>query len=863
MAENISIPKISADQETDYTELRNEGITLLQRLAGDVWTDYNEHDPGVTILEELCYLLTELYERTEIPIANILTQKNGILPAKENALFSAADIFHNNPLTPNDYRKVIIDQVSEVNNAWVIPFYLGQGASQTLGISGIYNVIIDLQEGISKTDQIKIRKIENEIKQVLNAKRNVGEMFSEISFLDQSQLTISCSIYMAGYVDGEATLANILFAIENYLKPGITFYNYDEMVEMGIATEDIFEGPKLDHGFIVDSTLTNRVSVIYVDSILKMISQVQGVNGVIGLHLYDAEGNDKPGKYVVPVNQAVFLQVIKSLENIKIYKQNVLYPYNSNLVISNYNELKSNSKRPGKFKLLANKLNIEIPQGVYSDPARYFSLQNDFPVIYGIGKTSRLSKNTADTRKAQALQLKTYLLYYEQVLADFMEQLANTNKLFSVEKQDRSFFYQPIYSVPDVSPLLKGFSGSPAEIYDTTKGDVYATDCKTFKQNQNEYITGLENIYRETDDFAIRRNSFLDHLLARFNYTLLAFSTSYTNPLIKNFTFDSITVKEHLLKNMCEITASRGSMASYTSKENGESITHTSGLEKNLRIMSGIRHNELKNIQVNNYNILSASVSDQKKILLNLDKEGQVHINIRHENFHELLEAGMFLENYRIEQHDHESVISLEINNEMHKVYAIPHEHSGTPQEIIKELVNDFLKMYLQYENFFVIEHILLKPATNEKVFTWIDQSSNKIPSPAPAEYTMLETSLDDAFVLYNKDKVHNVKPDPLIVVDKNDYYVSQYFYSARVSFILPESSATIKGKPFQDYFNYLVVSNFPAHIRVEIFWLKNEEYGQFIKLYENYVENTDLAKEQMTDYLLKQLVYEGMKIKK
>ncbi len=37
----------------DYAWLKAEGLKLVQQLAGDIWTDYNEHDPGVTTLEQL------------------------------------------------------------------------------------------------------------------------------------------------------------------------------------------------------------------------------------------------------------------------------------------------------------------------------------------------------------------------------------------------------------------------------------------------------------------------------------------------------------------------------------------------------------------------------------------------------------------------------------------------------------------------------------------------------------------------------------------------------------------------------------------------------------------------------------------
>ena len=44
----------------DYAFLRAEGIRYLERLASQQWTDFNAHDPGITILEQFCYALTDL-----------------------------------------------------------------------------------------------------------------------------------------------------------------------------------------------------------------------------------------------------------------------------------------------------------------------------------------------------------------------------------------------------------------------------------------------------------------------------------------------------------------------------------------------------------------------------------------------------------------------------------------------------------------------------------------------------------------------------------------------------------------------------------------------------------------------------------
>jgi hypothetical protein len=58
------------------------------------------------------------------------------------------------------------------------------------------------------------------------------------------------------------------------------------------------------------------------------------------------------------------------------------------------------------------------------DPGRLF------PLTYGIGAAG-LPQSAAPARRALAKQLKAYLMFYDQLLANQFAQLANVGKLFS------------------------------------------------------------------------------------------------------------------------------------------------------------------------------------------------------------------------------------------------------------------------------------------------------------------------------------------------------------------------------------------------------------------------------------------------
>jgi hypothetical protein len=96
----------------DYYHLRKEGIGYIEQMGSRQWTDYNTHDPGITILEALCYAITDLAYRTGRDIKDMLTPESpstGKNPFPDQPFFTAREILTVNPWTPNDFRRILID----------------------------------------------------------------------------------------------------------------------------------------------------------------------------------------------------------------------------------------------------------------------------------------------------------------------------------------------------------------------------------------------------------------------------------------------------------------------------------------------------------------------------------------------------------------------------------------------------------------------------------------------------------------------------------------------------------------------------------------------------------------------------------
>jgi hypothetical protein len=870
MDEPLTIQKIETDQDTDFESLYKSGIRKLQQLSGNTWTDYNEHDPGVTILENLCYALTELYSRTEIPIQDLLTRKNGKFAANENALYGAGDILVNAPLTPGDYTKIIVDRIKEVKNAWIIPYYGSNPETHdNIGITGMYKVLIDLKDDIPVNEYTQ-KKVLDDATQLLENNRMLTELFPLIKILDPISLYVSFNLYLNESVKPEETLALILFNLVNFMKPDIQSFSYDEMTAFGYTADQIFEGPKLRNGFIPDTQLTEKPAIIYTDVLLKLIIEVPGVMSASSVSLNPAAPpfplqnpvpnerlqkrykafahttNKEPqGTYPVLEDESILLNLPQSLDTIKIFVKQAPCYYNKNLVISLYNQLRSKKKANGSFIFHPEEENSERSVGRYVNPAAYYSMQNEFPAIYGIGK-EKLGKRITEERKAQALQLKSYLLFFEQILADFMVQMDSIDDLFSIKKQERTYFFQPLYSVPDAPALLKGFNGDPDNVYNSEGGTTYLNDCNNFKANEeNEYIVGLKNLYEKTDPFTTRRNSFLDHLLARFNFEIHP-SPTIADSVYNETAMTEMEIKQEILNNIIEITSFRGHVAPIDSTTGAESEYHKS-LGIFLHALSGIKYGNPERVLSGTYAILHPVLHTDNLTIFIQENPTRVNVNYTYKNFLNVIRAGIFSSNYETEAGEHEQTLYLTAGTSKFQLFKFAKgqtEDTTTAINLIAAFTKDFLSIFLSYENIYLIEHILLKPLNTEEKFVCINYPK-EIPSAEPMTY--------DA--LMQQPYQQGQHQDPAVWTVMDEVCIHQDFYSSRISIVIPLSAIgkLQADKAYINYFNSLMVNNLPAHIYLDVLWLEEAPYTEFIDLYLNFVTDKLDAKEKLSLFFIRQ----------
>ena len=100
-----------------YQELQEKTLERLQELSGDVWTDYNIHDPGVTISDNMNYALFELQYKLELPFRSFLGPNSSEYASK--GILPAETIFAQSIVTPEDYEQLFLDNIQNLESCSV------------------------------------------------------------------------------------------------------------------------------------------------------------------------------------------------------------------------------------------------------------------------------------------------------------------------------------------------------------------------------------------------------------------------------------------------------------------------------------------------------------------------------------------------------------------------------------------------------------------------------------------------------------------------------------------------------------------------------------------------------------------------
>jgi len=623
--------------------------------------------------------------------------------------------------------------------------------------------------------------------QVLHDHRNLAEDYCTVKAIEVEDIAICADMEVEPSADIEAILAEAYYRIDQYMSPDIKFYSLQQLLDAGKPVDEIFEGPALSNGFIDNDELAEASlrTMLYTSDVINLVMDIPGVKSIKNFVFarYDDSGyitETEPWSMSVSFNHQPRLYVEGT--KVLVFKNGLPFLADANELSDTLQVVKGRHTQP-KFSVLEN--DLPVPHGNYYDLQSYFAVQNSLPLTYGTG-VDGLSDSATDLRKAQAKQLKAYLLFFEQLLVNYLSQLANIKELFAIDNTVTQTYFSRLLQAGEVEGLSNLYNGIDA--------------------------AGLQSLIENSDTFLDRRNRFLDHMLARFaenfnDYALMLYSYTEDKDIAAGQLIEN---KISFLQQFPELSRDRARSFNYKAPAMVCNSENVAGLVKRIRLLLGYGKPYSGYAELYEEKDLDGKLYERRWRLIDENKKIYLSASTRYVDddlavaeqkaWKELDNVFLYItdpNHYKIRK---VKTWVLNLVDDTGEVIATRKQHFKTKEEAeaAQEEIIAFAKKLLTAEQIFIVEHVLLRPRNIPGI---------QFPEGDPLLSVCLDAGCSDC--------------------DERDPY------SFRITVVLNgEDGLANKGIEFRRFAEQTIRMETPAHLGLKICWVSKKDLAEFSLLY-------------------------------
>ncbi|ANQ21515.1 hypothetical protein BA893_07470 [Vibrio natriegens] len=743
---SVTISKQEHQNDPDkFERLFQLGITYIQQLGGKVWTDYNTHDPGVTILEQVCFALTDIIYRSDFAVCDLLADDYGRIDYPNYGLARPDEVLSAPPQIPSEYQDFIVRTTPQLEQVWFQSSeqYPHLGLYQ---ISGLLQRFFRRQQHALQTKDEDSNPEKNDptiqsILQTYHQIRGLGEDIEEVNVIGETCIHLAATIEISNDgVDANQIAANIYYQCAHWLRQR-TNGDLSELEDLILSSANIqqvrgirFEAETHpDEPIVAISEIPEYASLIMPEADSDIRLEVVQNQHLVALDVAD-----------------VVIQIEQQLQQQTIQRQHLTTA-------------------------------MPLPSGHHRDLSSYDSIQTLFPRNYQLATKT----NTGYDPKSQAQrhQLRSYLLLFDQLMANFCEDLTKLPELFSTSLSQPTSYH--------VHTL------TPQEFNDINSH--YPVDAKS----------KLQALQSEFDNFPERKGRIYDYLIALYGEQYPDTLHRAFNPYCREPDIDWLLLehKQRFIRNIAAISNQRGL------GNNLLNPSHTGGYQQRLSILLGM--NALKNgDEGTNLNI--------SRYLLNIvSDEDYLSSNMGQKAVFELKET--VLPNLETLPESQEKIsLSTQQKRQIRaSVYAL--DAQTLPESLLQFGIDNQRYRILKrartgdYRLFFDI-------GTNEeKHWLYIGRYNHKQKLIRFCHW--LQAWLVE--INQQTETLHVVEPITLRHPESDIESLANQVYV-----VIPGFTARHRSPLFRQQVAQLIRTNTPAHLCVHLMWLNFNAFSEFEDLY-------------------------------
>jgi hypothetical protein len=471
-----------------YTQLQRNTLAELQRLSGKVWTDYNPHDPGVTVADVANYALTETDYKLSFPLEDYLTEIDGKWTTEKYGLFTPREVYPSTPVIADDYRKLLSAYFPMIENVKVKADKRKGRLDFMLRISPFF------------TDS---HTLEDHVWYFLNAHRNLCEQIGSIEIEQPEKLYLSADLEIETGMNATDILVDIYWTAMQYLSETIEISHRSSDGTLPMPEDEWYNGPVDD--IHTDIPVQN-------DTEHELFYRFMGIPGLVSIktcYFKDTEGHP-----VTDFKKGYSLQIPKDFNHVTVrigkekvyadiqeFKERLRAKY---FMKDNYRTrqyIQERNYEDNWDKKENTKNNKTQYTARYRNVYSHSSIAGDMPACYATSEHDFTSQTSTEDR-AQIQNFGNYLKMFDLLIQRGMSELDGLKKSMSVNGTDNGLSQQE---------LLSG------DILEIGKENDRYRDITALRNRYMDFLDGLYGvdsnplwlkdfeIYGQTEDDRLRR----------------------------------------------------------------------------------------------------------------------------------------------------------------------------------------------------------------------------------------------------------------------------------------------------------------------------------------------------------------------
>ena len=492
-----------AERSAGFEQLRAQGLELVRQTSGLTWTDHNLHDPGITILEQLCFALTELVYRAGFEVADHLTGPDGTIDFAGLSLHPPQRVFPCRATTAADYRALLLDRVAGLDDAALLTHDPDAEPGRRRLDNGVGRLMVRLATAERQRPDPRAQKA----LAVYRAHRGLGEdVEPDVVVLADRWCELHAEIEIGGARDAVEVLAEVFHRTARHIDQVDRLYSRREGLDQGLQLEQLYEGPATQYGFRA-ADAAPAPHMLYLADLVRDLMGVNGESGVEGLkavqrfELQTPDGVRESRSLVWrDATQMLRLRIPgapgpaqggpPTLEPaLRVRRRNLPVEVSAQALWHRVQDLQAADRAQRLRRRGATRAEEAdgLPRGAYRAQPAYHSVQHHFPALYQLGRHAPPASAPVPLRAA-GRQLRAYLLLFEQIVANGQAQLHNLRHLFGQPgARHQTYWWQPLGA--DSVPGLEGLCQLTPDALE-------------------------REVFAPLDYSAARKSALLDHLLA-------------------------------------------------------------------------------------------------------------------------------------------------------------------------------------------------------------------------------------------------------------------------------------------------------------------------------------------------------------